>query len=371
MRQWWLLVGSVILSVLSLLTTVVFFFWFVYFLDAIRRKWKFYKNELRCLQGESFDIQQQTLVYNARTEFVKNIFLFFLNLVEWVAFIFARLAFILYFLHEFSQDEGNDHQSTHLDAQPFFSLINITTGSIKIKFSVYSFLFLTNDCFVLSLILMASLCMYLAARIARKSWIKSDKIPFLIAFFLVCLIINQILASFCSSHIFADWFTVILITASFIISLRQYRKLRMVIGWTIVDLFVYRKKRAMTKQVKMKQKFVKLFTIVWTGIILLILSQFLSTVVHTLMLILRKKDTTDIDFSLCKNSIFILPVINDIFAVIFYIKFAIELLGNLFIFIPYVVHGLSTMYTVMWRLYKGKTGYKTHFHNELRSPLIS
>ena len=371
MRQWWLLVGSVTLFVLSLLITVVFFFWFVYFLDAIQRKWKFYKSELKCLQRENFDIQQQTLVYNAKTEFVKNIFLFTLNLVEWLAFIFARFGYVVYFTHQFYEDEINNNQSLPLNEHSSFVVLNITTGNITIQYSVYSFLYLTNVFFVLSLILVASLCMFLAARIARKSWIKSNRIPHLIAFFLVCLIINQTLVSFCSSQIISNWFTTLLVTASFFIAIKQYKQLRMVIGWTIVDLFVYRKKGTMEKQIQMKRKFTRLFTIVCTGILILILSEFLSTIVHTLFLILRKKDTTGIDISLCKKSTFKLPVVKDIFTVLFYIKFAIELLGNLFIFIPYVVHGLSTMYAVMWRLYKGKTGYKTHFHIELRAPFIS
>ena len=370
MNQWGLLSVVVTLFIVSLLTTFVFCFWYVYLLDVIRRKWKFYKNEFRCLQQGASDIQQQTLAYNAKTEFVKNILLFFLNQTEWMAFIFARIGNILFFTLEFYHDEINHYHSLHFNVFSFISVFNITTVEINIEFSVFSFLFLTNICFVMSLILVASLCMYLSARIAQTSWIKSNKIPHLIFFFLLCCIINQLLAVFCSTQIIADWFAALLVITSFCIALKQYMKLQMVINWKIVDLGICHDKRSMMKQIRIKRKFTRLFTLISTGIFLLSSSQLLNTFIRTLMLILREKDNTNFDISLCKKSIFTLPMDNYIFWLLFRVIFAIEMLGNLFIFIPYVCDGLSTMYLMMWRLCKGRTGFKTHFHNEIHAPLI-
>ena len=369
MNQWWLLVGSITLLIVSLLTTVVFCFWFVYLFDAIRRKWKFYKNELRCLQQGTSDVQQQTLAYNAKTELVKNILLFFLNLTEWMAFIFARVGYIYHFIHEIFQ-EGNHHQSVYLIADSFFAVLNITTGTIKLKFSFLSFLFLTNIFFVMSIILVASLCMYLAARIGRKSWIKSNRIPHLIVFFLVCSIINHLLASFCSSLIVSHWITVLLVIASVCIALKQYRKLKMVMGWTIVDLYVCRKKTSMAKQVKIRRRFTRLFTLIWTGIFLLSLDQFLGTIIKTLMLIFRQKNTTSFDISLCESIYFLTPTFKDILFALFACKFVLGGVGASFIFISYIGYGLFTMCIMLWRLYRGKTEYKTHYHNEIYAPLI-
>ena len=368
MNHLYLLIGTVGLLIVSILTTFVFCFWSVYLLDAIHRKWKFYKNELRCLQQGTVDVQQQTLAYNAKTELVKNILLFFLNLTEWLAFIIARMGYILYFSHEFSHHVAN--QSLHVNSEAFFSVLNITTGTVGIEISVYSFLFLADIFFVLSLVLVACLCMYLAARIARRSWIKSNRIPHLISFFLICCIVNQILASFCLSHIIADWFSVLLVASSYLIALKQYKKLQMVIGWTIADLNSCRKKASLAKQIKTKRKFSRLFTLIWAGFFLFALSQLLSSIMHTMLLIFRQNDTSAIDISLCKRLHFILPVYKYIYDVLFYVKFCLELLGNLFIFIPYVCHGLLTMCIVAWRRCNGKTGFRTRYNYGKDSPLI-
>ena len=50
---------------------------------------------------------------------------------------------------------------------------------------------------------------------------------------------------------------------------------------------------------------------------------------------------------------------------------SIVLIGSLFIFVPYTGYGLCTMFVILWRLLKGKTGYRTHFPVQLIVPLIS
>ena len=47
MSQWWLIACIIFLLVVSMLTTIVFCFWFIYLIDAIFRKGKIYKNTKR------------------------------------------------------------------------------------------------------------------------------------------------------------------------------------------------------------------------------------------------------------------------------------------------------------------------------------
>ena len=370
MHHLYLLIGSVTLLIVSILTTFVFCFWSVYLLDAIHRKWKFYKNELRCLQQGTVDVQQQTLAYNAKTELVKNIFLFFLNLTEWLAFIIARIRYVVYFAHELSHEKQTDSQS--FNAYSFVNTINIKTEKIKMNqnTALYSFFFLRNIFFVFGLIIVACLCMYLAARIARKSWITSNLIPHLIIFFLGCSVIDQVLASFCFSKLIADWFTVVLVAASLCISFTQYRKLEMVIDWTIVDLSLF-DVRSMKKQVKKKEIFTTMFTFIWVGVFLLSFSQLLDTILHTLFLAFREKNDSFLDINLCEISDFVYPAFNYIFRALLDVEFVMELIGNIFIFIPYGLHGLLKMYLIMWRFCGGKTGYRTHFRYGVNTSLIS
>ena len=85
-----------------ILYTVVFLFWFIYLIDAIKRKRGYYKATLRCLERE-FDPHQQTLAYNAKTELVKFVFLFCLNLIEWIGFTAAITTCILNAVWDYQQ----------------------------------------------------------------------------------------------------------------------------------------------------------------------------------------------------------------------------------------------------------------------------
>ena len=370
MSQWWFLVCSVFLCIVSLLTTVVFCFWFVYLLEAMRRKWKFYKNALRLLERGDSDSQQLSLAYNAKTEFVKNIFLFFLNLVEWVAFIFARVAYLLNFTLQYSEDDTSEVKYHNESQSSFFAVLNIPSSNVHLNLSAYSFLFLPNNLLVLSLTLVACLCMYLAARSAGRSWIQSKYIPHIICFFFICMVAIQILALFCSIHIIADLCNITLVTASLIIALKQYMKLRMVINWTITDLSISSRRNSLAKQVKMRKQFIRFFNLIWIGTFMLVSCEYLRTLLHTLVIIFRSVEGANFSISLCQSTYFITQAFSDIITVLFFSKFALGVLGASFIFIPYIVYGLSAMCIILWRLYKGKTGYKTHYHNEIYAPLI-
>ena len=58
------------------------------------------------------------------------------------------------------------------------------------------------------------------------------------------------------------------------------------------------------------------------------------------------------------------------FAVLFGLEGSIRIIGILFIFIAYIGYGLCTMSVLLWRLFTGKTCYRTHFPVQLNTPLI-
>ena len=79
----------IISFIIVVYTTILSCFWSIYLIEAIRRKWNIYRRALGCLQQGDCDLQQQILTYNSKTEFVKNVFLFFMNLVEWTGIVLA------------------------------------------------------------------------------------------------------------------------------------------------------------------------------------------------------------------------------------------------------------------------------------------
>ena len=368
MLSWWVDVCLVLLAIISLVTTIVFCFWSVYLFDAIRQKWKSYqKTILRIKEGYN-DEQQHNLAYDAKTEYVKNIFLFIQNFVEWIGFIFARIGYVLYFIKEYHHYERQAHNASEYTS---YGILFIQQDEMQLNYSfAYSFLFLPDTLNTMSLISIASLCMYLASRQARISWIKSTQIPYLIGFFLICCVTVQVLTSFCSLHVIADWFSAILMTVSFIIAFKQYRKLKMIINWSIVDLDVSQRKRLKLRQIKTKKHFTRIFMCLWVGFTLLLICAYLMAIFHTSVIVFRERDNSSYPLSLCHKPEFSNQAFNIILSIIFYTKFIFGLLGISCIFIPYIGYGLSTMCMVLWRLWKGRTGYRTHFHNQLRSPLI-
>ena len=222
----------------------------MYLIEAIRRKWNIYRRALGCLQQGDCDLQQQILTYSSKTEFVKNVFLFFMNLVEWTGIMLACILIVPTYI-DYTQYLTHKNQSMIILGRSIYVYFSSNiSGTLFLESS--SFPNLHNISFVLSIILIASLCMYLAARYAQKSWIKSDKIPFMIGIFLVGEILTQIAASFCYTHVIAMWCDVLLLTASLIIAFQQYRKLIMIINWLIVDLKVCNNTTLLRRQIRMK-----------------------------------------------------------------------------------------------------------------------
>ena len=137
----------------------------------MRRKWKFYRNASDCLERDENN-QEEIMAYNAKTEFTKYVFLFFINLLEWVTMITVALNFIPNMILRYDDIVSNGEHfvdwSDESDSSEQKDRIRHFLASLPFRnWSI--------SCLILSLVLIASLCMYLAARQAKLSWMKSNK----------------------------------------------------------------------------------------------------------------------------------------------------------------------------------------------------
>ena len=348
--MWVLWIELAMLTVLVIgypLYTIVFWFWFIYLVDAMKRKRGYYKTALRSIEVES-DPQQQMLAHSAKTEFVKYVYLFCLNLVDWTGFTTASTLYILQFVWSY--------QEIPTDYLPFGS------GKWNYKLHVPYFY---NLCLVSSMAILGSMCMYLSARYAQKSWIKSTRIPCCIFFFSLSSIASQILITICYTYIIGIWCDKILVTVSVIFAWKQYRKLNMVIQWSIVDLRVKGDIELLEKHIKMKRRFNKILSTIWIGVFCVLIANFICLISHTTQFILLMHNHSLTDMLHCP------PMLEkDTETIVYCIAEFMAIIGLLFFFIPYTGYGLCTMFVLLWRLFKGKTGYRTHFHVHLTEPLI-
>ena len=97
------------------LYTLVFIFWSIYLIDAVKRKRIYYKRTLRCLQRDN--LHQQALAYNAKTELVKYSFLFCINLVEWFSCVFSSIKIIINIVHEYKSKTPSTSMNTSSDPE--------------------------------------------------------------------------------------------------------------------------------------------------------------------------------------------------------------------------------------------------------------
>ena len=345
-------------SILIILVTVVFCFWCIYLLDGMRRKWKCYRNASDCLERDENN-QEEIMAYNAKTEFTKYVFIFFINLLEWVALITAALASIPNLILRY--DEIVSTKGEHFD--DWFDDSDLSEQKhMRYLISSLPFRNWSISCIILSLVLIASLCMYLAARQAKLSWMKSNKIPYLIAFFLISLILTQTISAIYSTVyilISSLCYTLLFISALVILT-KQYRKLLMVINWSIVDLQTSGNIHLLKKQIQMKRRFTRTFKFLSFTFCLLLLVIILGLILHSMVLVYSTQKTYSDDI--------IEKIFHHTFGVFYLANLTIGLMTTMFLFIPYIGFGLSAMYVTFWRLVNGKTGYKTHFRNPLNTP---
>ena len=332
--------------------TFVFCFWFIYFVDSIKRKRNIYKTTLRCIQGE-YDYHQHMLAYNAKTDLVKFAMLFCLNLVEWVGCTFVILSFCGDFVQTYRQEFPTNH-SLYIPSR---------------RNSTLHKPFFDNVCVVTAMAIIGSLCMYLSARYAQKSWIKSNRIPYWICFFLLSSVVVQILVIFCDTYIIGMWYDKILVISSVIFAWKQYRKLNMVLQWFIVDLRVSGEIQLLERHVRMKRRFNRIFTTIWIGVSCGVVANLLCVISHTTQIIFNIYHHSFTDGFLCDTSVHS-HLVSYITAVLYVFETLIGLTGVLIFFIPYIGYGLCTMSVLLWRLFRGETGYRTHFPVQLTTPLV-
>ena len=344
------IISSVMIT--YLVYTIVFCFWFIYLIDAMKRKRSFYKTTLRCIEGES-DPHEQILAYNAKTDLVKFVSLFCLNLVEWVGVSFCGIALVLHFVGDYRQEFPANHSLS-------------VPGEWDTKLNIP---YIHNTCVVVTMAIIGSLCMYLSAKYAQRSWIISNGIPFWICFLLFSSIVAEILVTLCYTHIVGIWCDIMLVTLSVIFAWKQYKKLNMVLQWSIVDLRVSGDIKLLEKHVRMKRRFNRIFTTIWIGISCILVSEYTNVLSQTAQVILRMSTHSITGRFLCETTRYS-HFDSYLFAFLYLLEGSLTIIGSLFIFIPYISYGLCTMYVVLWRLFKGKTGYRTHFQVQLIAPLI-
>ena len=346
--MWWLWLGYILLTLVTIiiiLYTVVSCFWSIYLIDGIKRKRSFYKSALRCVERES-NTHQQMLAYNAKTQLVKFVYLFFLNLLEWVGVILAGVEASLIVIASYEKVSHHIIVNSTFQVPPIYTVFAITSMAI-----------------------LGSLCDYLSARYAHKSWIKSEKFPYWICFFLFSSIAGQILLTVCYTHIVGMWFNNIIYLASVIYPWKQYRKLNMVLQWFVVDLRVSGHKKSLEYYVRMKRRFNRILTAVFIGSSLMLFYNFIFLITQTTRFILRMYNHVFTDSLLCSDLIepdldsVVFPILTSFASVLIILGFSITI-------ISYIGYGLFTMCVILWRLFRGKTGYRTHFHVQLTRPLI-
>ena len=346
--------------VMYFLLTLSFVFWIIYLVDVIKRKRIFYRNSLNSLQIEKGSYQQ-ILTHNAETELVKYVFLFIMNIVEWLGCTFTIISSVILIVWEYEHNS----QSNHSLPNSGFSVHIPIPSDLQLRLNLPNF----NDvCLVLGFALIGSLCMYLAARYAQKSWIKSNTMMYWIWFFVINTIISQILVTICYTNIIGLWYDAILTTLVLIFAWKQYRKLNMVIQWSIVDLQVSKHYKMQTNQIIVKRIYNRIFTIIWIGTGFILASEYLEALSNTIQTLSHIEAT--VYSSLCISS---KPSNRDfslVRIILLYIETSCAVIGCLILFLPYTCCGLTTMSVMLWRLLRGRTGYRTRFTVQLYTPLM-
>ena len=362
----WFLINLLIIGSITVLIACIFSFWFFYLLKAILQKWKIYRSALRRIEHGDCDSQEKIVVYNAETELVKNIFLFFMNIVEWLAFFYNAAIYLyeVYQSHIYCSIESNRNNSEQIYDHMHIPCFLTTTEMRYNSYLFSSFLFVGDNLIVLSLVLIACLCEYLAARNSQVSWIKSrNKITFF-TIFVVYLTVIQIISLFCSIVIIAKWFNTLLLTISLILAVRQYNKLNLVIKWTILDLEISNvNKRLLKKFIAQKKAFNFVFRFIWVGTLVMLGIEYFRNIVMVAKIVLNSSNSLNFDISLCYNQYSTNTIISDLLTISLVVDNIFSTAGFVIYFVPYIGIGITTMYIKIWRFAKGIPRYRTHFKN--------
>ena len=105
----------VLLLFITLITCVIGAFWVVYLLDYCIFSWRCYKRSIKVLREDETDSQQAQVVYDKKTELVKNILLFTINNVECACLIF----YVSAILYMNSQRDNSDVSGDHFNSTEY------------------------------------------------------------------------------------------------------------------------------------------------------------------------------------------------------------------------------------------------------------
>ena len=350
-------INSLSTVMIFLVFIVAFCFWFLYLLQNIIQKRNSYKVAMRNIQ---YDQNSVSVAYKAETELVKNTFLFIMNVVELLSIIIIIVPAT--FLTSTSDVGSNDtHVGFYILAKQ--SLTTNVVDTLNNKLLLYSNT-LGIAVFILSLTLITSLCTYLTARCANKSWMQTTYIPYYIAIVLITLLMMQVCTMICSLTVITRFGYWIFQNIIFLLLVRQSKKLKMVLNWTIVDLRISQINRTLRLKLERElRKFSRLLHLLWTGIFLLLLSESILSVIIVITVVKQNIGSTDLKLCSIKEDKF---DTNDDFLILTnFISNTVFCAGISLIVIPYILVGYYTLCVAVWRRVRGRTGYRTHFRNPL------
>ena len=358
----------VIFAITYILICIAFLFWITYIFQIILQKMRAYRTATNT-QSTATASQDQTMqAYNAKTEIIKNGFLLAMNTLEWSGLTLVLLASV----HSHLKAENNCHNQangTNSDTSAFNCFIaNVQINRLYHGWSETAAT-VGHNCYILSLALIISLMHFLTARYAQKSWIKTNGIPHFIVATVLLIVLVQGMSLFCSLILISKCIQSFIEAIFIILGVKVFRRLSMVIDWSIVDLRTSRSNPELLKiNQKSKTKFAKYFSTFWLGVTSLFLGKILMNAVLILGIVLSNLNCPKHEVSLCKIHVKIIPKrINFILVLTSNVLISA---GMLLILVPYTIYGLWLMSVLFWRKMRGKSGFKTHFHNSLQERLL-
>ena len=345
-------------AVIFIVSTVAFIFWFIYLLQELLSRKAIYKSALkRCNENNS--LEQRETVYKANTDYVKTIFLFSINIFEWIEGLYFFVDYMYYigiaYVVHLLENSPIENQVNSYVGKFLWSTETLNTYIFKnIMFTGYNFLLLT-------LTSTACLCNYLTARYARKSWIKHNKIPYIITLTVVFIILTQISSLFCFIRVIVRWIHLLVLILVLAFGIHQSRKLRMVINWTIVDLEISKNNLKQLKKLKsMIFNFRIYITVYWIGCISIFVSILGANIYLTSHIVLQNIFEKQHNYNLCiDKSEYQLPSYIETFLLV--VENIACLLGYFVVYVPYTVFGYYSMSVLIWRRVTGRAEYCTRY----------
>ena len=146
-------------------------------------------------------------------------------------------------------------------------------------------------------------------------------------------------------------------------AVRQYKKLNLVLKWTIADRELSSDNVKFLKRlIAQKKAFNNVFNFIWVGTIVMLGIEYFRDVVMFAKIVLNNSGSHTLDISLCHNKNNTNPLTSDILAISLGLDNVISTGGFIIYFLPFIGVGIVTIYVRMWRLVKGIPRYRTRFH---------